>query len=210
MSIILIDSYDSFTYNIVQALGTFGANVEVYVSDQHSPDHIASMNPSHLILGPGPGHLQWNDPLCMLVQHMSARCPILGVCLGHQAIGLAFGGKLVRHSPVHGHAEVVDHDGTGLFKDMPPKPQFTRYHSLVLDPMHIPANLRITATSRDDAIMAISHKTLPIFGVQFHPESILSGGHGAQLLHRFSKIKMPEITADALRDGTPDMEIETR
>ena len=210
MSVILIDSYDSFTYNIVQTLGTFGSEVEVFVADRYTPERIASMNPSHLILGPGPGQLESNDPLCRLVRHMSTRCPILGVCLGHQAIGLAYGGRLIRHPPVHGHANAVEHDGTGLFRDLPPKPHFTRYHSLVLDPTLVPSCLRVTAHSADSAIMAVAHKDLPIFGVQFHPESILSGGHGAQLLHQFTRIKMPAIIAGLSRVDTTDREIETR
>lgn len=182
---VLIDNYDSFTYNLVHFIGELGAEVAVYRNDALTAQEVLDLNPSGIILSPGPC-----DPdkagICLdLVKAAAGRVPMLGVCLGHQSIGQAFGGRIVR-APVcmHGKTSTIPHDGSRLFQGIPSPFTATRYHSLVIDRASMPPELTITAATEDGVIMALEHKTWPIFGVQFHPESIASE-HGHQLLANF-------------------------
>lgn len=183
----LIDNYDSFTYNLVHFLGELGADAEVIRNDAGTPADILDRRPSGLVLSPGPC-----DPdragMCLdLLAMLPEDLPVLGVCLGHQAIGQAFGGRIVRApAPMHGKLTAIDHDGTDLFAGLPSPLQVTRYHSLMIDPAGLPDCLVVTATAGDGVIMAIRHRTRPIFGVQFHPESIASQG-GHRLLAAFAR-----------------------
>ncbi len=184
--LLLIDNYDSFTYNLVHYLGELGADVVVHRNDALSVADAMSLRPDAILLSPGPC-----DPdqagICLELTQAAAknRTPVLGVCLGHQAIGQAFGGKIVRCDEiVHGKMGVMHHKGTGVFKDIPSPFKATRYHSLVVDPDTLPDCLKITATLENGTIMGLAHKTLPIHGVQFHPESIASE-HGHKMLQNF-------------------------
>jgi len=182
---ILIDNYDSFTYNLFHYLGELGARLEVHRNDKISVDEVMAKHPQGIILSPGPC-----DPdkagICLdLIRRAAGKVPIFGVCLGHQAIGQVYGGKVVRApKPMHGKLSKVHHSGTGIFRDVPNDFNATRYHSLTVDPASFPAELEVTATSDDGVIQGLQHKTLPIFGVQFHPESIASE-HGHRILANF-------------------------
>ena len=182
--IALIDNYDSFTYNLAQYLGELGAEVEVHRHDAITPAALAAKNPSHLVISPGPGYPRDAGISLETIRTFAGRIPILGVCLGHQCIGEAFGGRIVRFTPMHGKTSPITHDGGGLFTGLPNPFRATRYHSLVVDGSDLPASLQITATTAPDLIMAVKHKHWPIFGVQFHPESILTEG-GHRLLQNF-------------------------
>ncbi|WP_374381409.1 aminodeoxychorismate/anthranilate synthase component II [Dongia sp.] len=182
---ILIDNYDSFTYNLYHYLGELGADIEVHRNDQITVDEVMAKKPQGIILSPGPC-----DPdragICLdLIKAASGKIPILGVCLGHQAIGQAFGGKVVRaNKPMHGKMSNVHHGNKSVFRDIPNDFAATRYHSLVVDRETLPKDLEITAETEDGTIMGLAHKSLPIAGVQFHPESIASE-HGHKLLSNF-------------------------
>ena len=185
---ILIDNYDSFTYNLYHYLGELGARIEVHRNDQISVKEVMSSHARGIIISPGPC-----DPdragICLdLIEEAAGVLPIFGVCLGHQAIGQAFGGKVVRAGlPMHGKTSAVTHDGSGVFEGLPSPITSTRYHSLTLDRDSFPKGLEITAESGDGTIMGIRHPELPVFGVQFHPESIASE-HGHDLLRNFLNI----------------------
>jgi anthranilate synthase component 2 len=191
--LLLIDNYDSFTYNLVHYLGELGADVTIRRNDALSVADALAMNPAGILLSPGPC-----DPdragICLdLVQAAAeARLPLLGVCLGHQAIGQAFGGHVVRAERiVHGKTDAMHHDGTGVFAGLPAPFSATRYHSLVVDRGTLPDGLRVTAWLADGTIMGLAHRDLPIHGVQFHPESIASE-HGRALLGNFlADLKVP-------------------
>ena len=191
--LLLIDNYDSFTYNLVHYLGELGADVVVRRNDALDVQQAMAMRPSAIVLSPGPC-----DPaqagICLALVHAAAETgmPLLGVCLGHQAIGEAFGGHVVRcHDIVHGKMGQMRHGGQGLFAGLPSPFAATRYHSLVVDRATLPDCLDITADLEDGTIMGLQHKTLPIHGVQFHPESIRSE-HGHALLQNFLNIaKVP-------------------
>lgn len=182
---LLIDNYDSFTYNLWHYLGELGAKVEVRRNDALSADEALALKPEGIVLSPGPC-----DPdragICLpLIEKAAGKVPLLGVCLGHQAIGQAFGGNVVRApEPVHGKTDLISHDGTGLFAGIPSPYRATRYHSLVVDRATLPAALVATAWTADGLIMALRHRDLPLYGVQFHPESIASE-HGHALLKNF-------------------------
>ncbi len=182
---VLIDNYDSFTFNLCHYLGELGATVQVHRNDAVSVDDIVALSPAGIVISPGPC-----DPdkagICLdLIQRAQNRMPILGVCLGHQSIGQAFGAKVVRApKPMHGKVSVIEHDGSGVFRDIESPFTATRYHSLTLAPESIPDCLSVTAHSDDGVIQGIAHRDLPIFGVQFHPESIASE-HGHALLKNF-------------------------
>lgn len=182
---ILIDNYDSFTYNLYHYLGELGAEIEVYRNDQISVADVMAKAPQGIILSPGPC-----DPdragICLdLIKAAAGKIPVLGVCLGHQAIGQAFGGKVVRaNKPMHGKISHVNHHNQSVFLDLPNHFAATRYHSLVVDRETLPPELEITAETDDGTIMGLAHKTLLIAGVQFHPESIASE-HGHKLLGNF-------------------------
>jgi anthranilate synthase component 2 len=183
----LIDNYDSFTFNLVQFLGDLGATCKVIRNDKASVEEVLADAPAGIILSPGPC-----DPdsagICLeLIRQAPDNLPILGVCLGHQSIGQAFGGKIVRAPQImHGKLSDIQHDGTGLFADLPNPLCVTRYHSLIVEPASLPDCLQVTAQSDDGMIMALQHKQRPIYGVQFHPESIASQ-NGHHLLANFLK-----------------------
>jgi anthranilate synthase/aminodeoxychorismate synthase-like glutamine amidotransferase len=184
--IVLIDNYDSFTFNLVQALQTLGAEVEVFRNDAIDVEGVRALEPEGVVLSPGPCTPTEAGVCVPLVRALSGKVPILGVCLGHQSIGQAFGGVVRRAiRVVHGKASVVRHDGTGLFAGLPRPLEVGRYHSLVVEPSTLPACLQTTATAADDGeLMALRHRTHPTVGVQFHPESILTP-HGPALLANF-------------------------
>ena len=185
---ILIDNYDSFTYNLWHYLGELGAKVEVFRNDDLSAEAVLSKSPEGIVLSPGPCAPDQAGICLDLIAKAAGLVPILGVCLGHQSIGQAFGGKVVRApQPIHGKTEQISHDGTGLFRDIPSPFQATRYHSLVAEEASLPSVLKATAFSPDGLIMALEHRDLPVFGVQFHPESIASE-HGRTLLGNFLSI----------------------
>jgi anthranilate synthase component 2 len=175
---LLIDNYDSFTYNLWHFLGELGAEVTVKRNDALSVDEVLAMKPQGIIISPGP-----SDPdhagICLELVRRAGNVPVLGVCLGLQAIGQAMGGKIVRAPvPVHGKLSAIHHDGTGVFAGLPNPISATRYHSLIVDRASLPASLRVTAETDDGLIMGLVHRERPIHGVQFHPESIASvGGH---------------------------------
>ncbi|MGB0960916.1 MAG: aminodeoxychorismate/anthranilate synthase component II [Halocynthiibacter sp.] len=184
--LLLIDNYDSFTYNLVHYLGELGTEVKVVRNDAVSVDEALAMRPDQILLSPGP-----KDPadagICLDITRAAAdaKIPLLGVCLGHQTIGEAFGGKVMRcHEIVHGKLGAMEHDGTGVFADLPSPFDATRYHSLVVDRETLPDCLEVNAWLSDGTIMGLRHRDLPIHGVQFHPESIRSE-HGHKLLKNF-------------------------
>jgi anthranilate synthase/aminodeoxychorismate synthase-like glutamine amidotransferase len=184
--ILVVDNYDSFTYNLVQYLGELGAEMQVVRNDEVSVADIESnLKPSRILLSPGPGTPDSAGITLDVIAAFAGKVPILGVCLGHQAIGQYFGGKVVRGpEPVHGKPVLVHHDGRTIFKDIPSPYQAGRYHSLVVDRESWPAVLEVSAESPDGLVMALRHRELPIEGVQFHPESILTD-HGKKLLQNF-------------------------
>lgn len=189
--ILLVDNYDSFTYNLAQAIGTIGADVDVRRADVVFPADVAAEPPHALVISPGPGTPERAGNSMALVRALSGKVPILGVCLGHQAIGAVFGGRVVRApAVVHGKTSRVSHDGVDLFAGIPSPFVATRYHSLVVDEATLPSVLRVTARSADGLLMAFRHETHPTFGVQFHPESVLTR-HGPKLLANF----LAEVTA---------------
>ncbi len=181
----LIDNYDSFTYNLVQYFGELGADIRVFRNDRITLDELTALAPSYLVISPGPG-----DPLkdggisAQAMLHFSGKIPVLGVCLGHQCLGAIYGGRVARAPKLmHGKTSPVSHNGRGIFKDIPTPFEAMRYHSLVVYPP-VPDELDITATTPDGEIMGLQHKDHPTFGVQFHPESILTE-HGKQILQNF-------------------------
>jgi anthranilate synthase component 2 len=182
---ILIDNYDSFTYNLFHYLGELGARLEVHRNDKISVDEVMAKHPQGIILSPGPCTPDTAGICLDLIKRAAGKVPIFGVCLGHQAIGQVFGGKVIRApKPMHGKLSKVHHTNKGVFRDVPNDFDATRYHSLTIEPETFPAELEITARSEDGVIQGLQHKTLPIFGVQFHPESIASE-HGHKILANF-------------------------
>ena len=184
--LLLIDNYDSFTYNLVHYLGELGANVVVHRNDALNVQEAMALRPSSILLSPGPcDPAQAGICLALVAAAAETRTPLMGVCLGHQAIGEAFGGKVVRcHEIVHGKMGTMSHTGKGVFAGLPSPFLATRYHSLVVERESLPDALEITAALEDGTIMGLQHRDLPIHGVQFHPESIRSE-HGHQLLKNF-------------------------
>jgi anthranilate synthase component 2 len=182
---ILIDNYDSFTYNLFHYLGELGARLEVHRNDKIAVDEVMAKHPQGIILSPGPCTPDTAGICLDLIKTAAGKVPIFGVCLGHQAIGQVFGGKVIRApKPMHGKLSKVHHSGKGVFRDVPNDFDATRYHSLTVEPETFPADLEITAQSEDGVIQGLQHKSLPIFGVQFHPESIASE-HGHKILANF-------------------------
>ena len=191
--LLLIDNYDSFTYNLVHYLGELGADVVVRRNDAFDVQEAMAMNPAGIMLSPGPcDPAQAGICLALTQAAAEAKTPLIGVCLGHQTIGEAFGGKVVRAGDiVHGKMGTMHHTGKGLFADLPTPFEATRYHSLIVERETLPDCLEITAELEDGMIMGLQHKTLPIHGVQFHPESIKSE-HGHKLLQNFTDtLKVP-------------------
>lgn len=187
--LLVIDNYDSFTYNLVQYLGELGAEMRVVTNDEVTLDQIEQeIKPTRILISPGPGTPDTAGISLGVIERFAERLPILGVCLGHQAIGQHFGRKIVRAPiPVHGKPTIIDHDGKTIFAGIPNGFAAGRYHSLVVERENWPAELEISATSSDDIIMGLRHRTLPIEGVQFHPESILTE-HGHRLLANFLRL----------------------
>ncbi len=186
--ILVIDNYDSFTYNLVQYLGELGARPEVRRNDQVTVSEVARLAPERIVISPGPKTPDEAGICLELIRRLSGRVPILGVCLGHQAIGQAFGGKVIRAPQVmHGKTSNIAHDGRTVFAGLPNPFPATRYHSLIVERSSLPACLEISATSPDGLIMGLRHKEMKVEGVQFHPESILTDA-GKQLLANFLRI----------------------
>ncbi|MBF0122246.1 MAG: aminodeoxychorismate/anthranilate synthase component II [Candidatus Omnitrophica bacterium] len=187
--ILMIDNYDSFTYNIVQYFGELGAKVKVYRNDAITVDQIKALNPGRIVVSPGPSNPEHAGISVDVIREFAGKISILGVCLGHQAIGYAFGGKIVRaKNLMHGKTSRIKHDEKGLFTGLSNPFVATRYHSLVIDKATCPDCFEVTAVSEDDGeIMGICHKTQPIWGVQFHPESILTK-EGKKILDNFLRL----------------------
>ena len=186
MRLLMIDNYDSFTYNLVQYLGELGADVEVHRNDVADVATLLRCDPEGVVVSPGPGEPKDAGISVEMVRECAARgLPLLGVCLGHQAIGIAFGGRIARaRSIMHGKVSEIEHDGVGVFADVPSPFEATRYHSLVIDEATLPEKLQVTARTADGEIMGVRHGDGFIEGVQFHPESIMTGA-GKQLLGNF-------------------------
>jgi len=188
--ILMIDNYDSFTYNLVQYLGELGADVQTHRNDRITVTEIAALKPSHIVLSPGPCTPNEAGICLELIRALAGKIPILGVCLGHQSIGQAFGGTVVRAREVmHGKTSKIHHAGQGVFRSLPAPFTATRYHSLIVSETGFPKDLEVTAWTRResgarDEVMGLRHRTLPVEGVQFHPESILTE-HGHDLLRNF-------------------------
>ena len=184
--VFVLDNYDSFTYNLVQYLGELGQTLDVRRNDQVTLDEIAAMSPSHIVISPGPGRPEDAGVTPALIDRFGPSVPILGVCLGHQAIGLVCGGKVVRApTPMHGKTSTIEHDSRGVFSGIAEPFVASRYHSLVVSESGLPAELEVTARTRDDkVIMGLRHREWPVHGVQFHPESILTG-EGHRILRNF-------------------------
>ncbi len=187
MRLLLIDNYDSFVYNLAQAFGALGAE-PVVVRNDSTLDDLDALHPDAVVVSPGPGDPSDAGISVSAIRHFGASVPVLGVCLGHQCIGAAFGGRVDRASvgPVHGKTSGVEHDGTGVFNGLPVPLTATRYHSLAIEEATFPGELRVTARSDDGVVMGVAHRDLPIEGVQFHPESILTTD-GPALLENFVK-----------------------
>ena len=185
---VLIDNYDSFTYNLYHFLGELGAAVDVRRNDQVSVAEVMALHPQGIILSPGPCDPDRAGICLTLIEAATGKLPILGVCLGHQAIGQAFGGKVIRGPvPMHGKLTAVQHRGEGIFQDIPSPFMATRYHSLVVERGSLPDCFAVTAETENGLIMGLAHRELPIHGVQFHPESIASE-HGHRLLGNFLRL----------------------
>ena len=187
--VFVLDNYDSFTYNLVQYLGELGAEVEVHRNDELTVEQVEALKPERILLSPGPCTPSEAGILVPLIRHMAGKTPIFGVCLGHQAIGEAFGGEVVRASHLmHGKTSPVEHDGKGIFAGLESPLTCTRYHSLIVAEESLPAELMVTARTPEagggSVIMGLRHRTLPIEGVQFHPESVLTEG-GHQMVRNF-------------------------
>jgi len=186
--ILMIDNYDSFTYNLVQYLGELGAEIEVRRNDQTTLEEVERMSPERIVISPGPKTPNEAGVCLELIKRFAGARPILGVCLGHQAIGQAFGGKVIRAPQLmHGKTSDIHHDGKTIFAGLPSPFPATRYHSLIVERASLPACLEISATSPDGLIMGLRHKQMKVEGVQFHPESVLTAV-GKQLLGNFLKL----------------------
>ena len=184
----MIDNYDSFTYNLVQYLGELGQALLVYRNDKLTLEEVKRLKPDRIVISPGPGSPKDAGISNEVIRELGSTIPILGVCLGHQCIGATFGGRVERnYRLMHGKTSLIYHDGSGLFKGLPNPFEATRYHSLVVQREKFPSVLRVTAKTKEGEIMGLQHRIYPIYGVQFHPESILTRA-GKQLLKNFVKI----------------------
>jgi anthranilate synthase component II len=205
--LLVIDNYDSFTYNLVQYLGELGENPHVIRNDAIGVEEIGALGATAIVISPGPKTPAEAGICIPVIKRYGAEIPILGVCLGHQAIGEAYGGRVVRapRGVMHGKTSKVRHDGTGLFEGVPSPLEVMRYHSLVVEAASLPGSLEVTATAVDDAteIHAMRHKTHPVWGVQFHPESILTQ-HGKAILRNFLVLAGSLGLAGSLRAGSKE------
>jgi anthranilate synthase component 2 len=184
MRVALIDNYDSFTFNVVHALGAEGAKVDVIRNDAMSAEELLALGHQAIVISPGPCTPTEAGISLDVIRLAAGKVPLFGVCLGHQAIGQAFGGKVIRTTPMHGKISRITHDSKGLFRGINGPLEVTRYHSLVVEAATMPADLLATARSGDGLVMALQHRAKPIYGVQFHPESIATE-HGAQICRNF-------------------------
>jgi anthranilate synthase/aminodeoxychorismate synthase-like glutamine amidotransferase len=183
--ILLLDNYDSFTYNLAQYLGELGCEVEVHRNDKISVEQVAKRKPEGIVISPGPCTPKEAGISVELIRRLAGKFPILGVCLGHQALGAAYGGKIIRAPKLfHGKTSEIHHDGKGVFRDLPKTFTATRYHSLIVERKTLPRELTITAETKDGIIMGVRHRRHKLEGVQFHPESVLTES-GKQLLKNF-------------------------
>ena len=184
--VVVVDNYDSFTYNLVQYLGELGAEVRVVRNDAATVATIRAARPDHIVISPGPGRPENAGVTMDVIREMGSDTPILGVCLGHQAIGAVFGGAVIRAAvPMHGKTSTIEHDGRGIFSGLPEPFLASRYHSLIVADEALPSALEVTARAKEDGtIMGLRHRSWPVYGVQFHPESILTGD-GLRLLRNF-------------------------
>ena len=186
--LLIIDNFDSFTYNLVQAFQTLGAKTLVLRNNTQSVEECLAISPSHLVISPGPGTPTQAGISKAIIPAFAGKIPILGVCLGHQCIGEVFGGKVVRaFRPMHGKVSMIEHDDQTIFSNVPQNFKATRYHSLVIERQSLPECLKMTAWTQEGEIMAVRHKNLPIEGVQFHPESVMTTS-GMIILNNFLKI----------------------
>jgi anthranilate synthase/aminodeoxychorismate synthase-like glutamine amidotransferase len=186
--ILMIDNYDSFTYNLVQYLGELGADIKVYRNDKISVAGIKRLRPQKIVISPGPGRPEHAGISCAVIREFAGKIPILGVCLGHQALGYCFGGRIVgARQLMHGKTSLIYHDSSALFKGLPNPFEATRYHSLVVEKKSLPGCLKVIAWTKDKEIMGLKHTDFSLWGVQFHPESILTKA-GKGLLANFLKI----------------------
>ena len=191
--ILVIDNYDSFTYNLVQYFGELGAELCVIRNDQIDLAGIRGLDPSHIVISPGPGTPDDTGVSLEVLRELGPTTPVLGVCLGHQAIGQVFGGVVKRAPQVmHGKTSLIYHHGTGIFAGMPAPFEATRYHSLIVEAHTLPEVLEVTARTIDGEIMGLRHREYPIYGVQFHPESILTA-HGKVMLQNFLDVRVQEV-----------------
>jgi anthranilate synthase/aminodeoxychorismate synthase-like glutamine amidotransferase len=183
--LLLLDNYDSFTYNLYQYLSELGAEIEVRRNDQVTLDEIEQMQPAYIVVSPGPCTPNEAGISCQVIEQFGPRIPTLGVCLGHQSIGQVYGGRVIRApEPMHGKTSLMYHQGQGVFRDLPQPFEAIRYHSLIVDTQDLPSELEVTAQTTDGIIMGLRHRTYPIEGVQFHPESIMTSA-GKDLLRNF-------------------------
>jgi anthranilate synthase/aminodeoxychorismate synthase-like glutamine amidotransferase len=184
--VLVIDNYDSFTYNLVQYLGELGATVVVRRNDEATIDQLRALGHGRVVISPGPGRPEQAGVSLDVIKEFGPRMPLLGVCLGHQAIGLAFGGEVTRAPlPIHGKTSTVEHDGKGVFAGLAGSFQAGRYHSLIVGEQTLPKDLEVAARTKEDGlVMGLRHRTLPIHGVQFHPESVLTN-EGRRILRNF-------------------------
>lgn len=188
--ILVIDNYDSFTYNLVQFLGEMGADLQVIRNDKTTLDEIRAMQPTHIVISPGPGTPDDGGVSLDVLKQLGATTPVLGVCLGHQCIGQAFGGVVLRAPRVmHGKTSMIYHNGDPMFADVPNPFEATRYHSLIVEESSLPDVLTVTARTEEGEIMGLRHKEYPVYGVQFHPESILTT-YGPRLLRNFLNVNV--------------------
>jgi anthranilate synthase component II len=187
MRVLVIDNYDSFTYNLVQYLGELGAEVLVRRNDEVTPEEVLELHPDRIVVSPGPCTPNEAGVSVEVIEKTAGEVPILGVCLGHQAIGQAFGAEIVRGEPVHGKTAKIVHDGEGVYKGLQQGFEATRYHSLVIEPESLPDDLLVTSRTEDGTIMGVRHRDYRVEGVQFHPESVLTRS-GHELLKNFLEV----------------------
>lgn len=193
--ILVIDNYDSFTYNIVQEMGELGAELSVYRNDEITIDRIRQLQPERIVVSPGPGYPKDAGISLEVIRELGMETPILGICLGHQSIGEAYGGKVI-HAPelMHGKTSMIQHMGDILFDDIPDPFEATRYHSLIVEKSSLPDSLEVIAYTATGEIMGLRHREHPVVGVQFHPESILTG-YGMKMLQNFLEHEFGRVTA---------------